>query len=83
MNPRQVRGDELQDRLRLLAPQPLVESAAGDGLVDGDDDLERFVLVFGQMRCLMRESCGREAILPADFLGREFGAESVRRRVVA
>lgn len=42
MNPRQGRGNELQDHFRLPAPQPLVESAGGDGLVGGDDNLERF-----------------------------------------
>lgn len=40
MNPRQMRGDEFEERSGLLAPQPLVESAAGDAPVDGDDDLE-------------------------------------------
>jgi hypothetical protein len=57
MNPRQMRGDELQDCFGLLAPQPLVESGARDRLVDGGDDLELFVvLMFRQMRLLMSES---------------------------
>jgi hypothetical protein len=35
MNPRQMRGDELQDCVGLFAPQPLVEGGAGDRFVDG------------------------------------------------
>jgi hypothetical protein len=59
MNPRQMCGDEFHECFGLFTPQPIVESRAGDRLIDGDDDLELFVvLMFRQRRFLMSESSG-------------------------
>lgn len=81
MNPRQVRRDEFQER---FAPQLIVESGAGDRLVDGDDDLEPFVvLMFRQRRVLMSESSGHGRDPPSDDLrsGRvEIGAAALGER---
>jgi hypothetical protein len=45
MNPRPMRSEEVEDCLRLLAPRQLIESGAGDRLVDADDDLQALRMV--------------------------------------
>jgi hypothetical protein len=55
MNPQQVRGEELQDCFGFLASQPLVESGAGDRLLDADGDLQLFLaLMLPRVRLPMR-----------------------------
>jgi hypothetical protein len=82
MNPRQMRGDEFQGRFGLFAPQPLVEGGARDRFVDGDDDLELFVVLTNDTRCgacgLLLFSVVREGAYVHVAIGLLVDAPSIR-----